>query len=60
MPWVGVLQLPSMVPPKAGTTCSYLSWFVSTVELNCLSGKPEGEPCVCGTIGGPVDIQLIL
>jgi hypothetical protein len=25
MPQVGVLQLPRRVPPKAGTTCAYLS-----------------------------------
>jgi hypothetical protein len=60
MPRVGVLQLPSKVPPRAGTSCAYLSWFVSTVELNHLPGKPGGEPCVCGTVGRPIDIQLIL
>jgi hypothetical protein len=60
MPQVRALQLPSRVPPKAGTACAYLSWFVSAVELNRLPGKPRGEPCMCGTIAWHVDIQLIL
>jgi hypothetical protein len=60
MPWVEVLQLPSRVPPRVGTTCAYLSWFIFAIELNHLPGKPRGEPCVCGTVGGHVDIQLIL
>jgi hypothetical protein len=60
MPWVRVLQLPSKVPPRARITCAYLCWFVSVVELNRLPGKSGGEPCVCGTIRGPIDIQLIL
>jgi hypothetical protein len=60
MPWVRVLQLPSRVPPRARTACAYLSWFVFAIELNRLPGKPGGEPCVRGTVGGHVDIQLIL
>jgi hypothetical protein len=56
MPQVRVLRLPSRVPPRAGTTWAYLSWFVSAVELNHLPGKSGGEPCVRGTIGGSVDI----
>jgi hypothetical protein len=58
--YVGVLPLPSRVPPRAGTACAYLSWFVFIAELSHLPKKPEGEPYVRGTIGGPVDIQLIL
>jgi hypothetical protein len=58
--WVGVLPLPSRVPPRVGTTCAYLSWFVFIAELSHLPKKPEGEPYMRGTIGGPVDIQLIL
>jgi hypothetical protein len=60
MPWVAVVQLPSRVPPRVRTACSYLSLFESAVELNCRPGKPGGEPCVCGTVRGHVDIQLIL
>jgi hypothetical protein len=60
MPWVGVLQLPSRVPPKARIACAYISWFVSVVELNHLPGTSGGKPCLRGTIGGPLDIQLIL
>jgi hypothetical protein len=60
MPRVRVLQLPSRVPPRAGTICAYLSWFVSVIELNCLLGKSGGEPVVRGTIGGHAHIQLIL
>jgi hypothetical protein len=60
MPWVGVLQVPSKVPPRAGTTCAYLSWFVSIVEPIHLHGKPGGEPRVHGTIRRTIDIQLIL
>jgi hypothetical protein len=59
MPWVGVLQLLSM-PPRAGTTCAFLSWFVSVVELNRLPGKPWDEACVCGTVGVLVGIQQTL
>jgi hypothetical protein len=59
-PRVGVLPLPSKVPPRVGTTYAYLSWFVFVTELNRLPEKPGGEPCVNGTIGGPVDTQLIL
>jgi hypothetical protein len=60
MPRVRVLQLPSKVPPRAGIACAYLSWLVSAVELNRLPGKPGDEPCVCGTVEGSVDVQLIL
>jgi hypothetical protein len=59
-PRVKVLPLLSKVPPREGIACAYLSWFVFVVELNRLPGKPEGEPCVCGTIGGSIDIQLTL
>jgi hypothetical protein len=50
MPWVGVLWLPSMAPPKAGTTCAYLSWSVFFVELNPIPREPMDEPCVRGVI----------
>jgi hypothetical protein len=60
MPWVGVLQLPSRVPPKAGTTCAYLSWSVSTVKPNHLPRNPGGKPYAGGTVGVPVDILLTL
>jgi hypothetical protein len=60
MPWVRVLQLPSKVPPRVGTTCAYLSWFVSIIEPNHLPGRLGGEPCEHGIIRGPVDIQMIL
>jgi hypothetical protein len=45
-PQVGVLQLPSRVPPRVGTTCAYLSWFVFFTELNRLPEKP-GVNLVC-------------
>jgi hypothetical protein len=52
MTWVGVLQLPSRVRPRAGTTFAYLSWFVSTIELNHLPRKSGGEPtCVVPSEG---------
>jgi hypothetical protein len=57
---IGVLQLPIMTPPRAGTTCAYHSWSVPIVELNCLLGKPGDEPCMRGTIELPVAIQLTL
>jgi hypothetical protein len=60
VPWVGVLQLPSRVPPRVGIPCAYLSWFISVIELNRLPGKLVGEPCMRVTVGGPVDVQLIL
>jgi hypothetical protein len=56
MLWFEILQLPCRVPPRVGTPCAYLSWFVSTVELHRLPRKPRGEPCVHGTIRGLVDI----
>jgi hypothetical protein len=49
------------IPTIAFLSSSWcLSWFVFAVELNRLPGKPEGEPCVHGTIEAPIDIQLIL
>jgi hypothetical protein len=39
-PWDGVSPLPCKVPPRAGTTYAYLSWFVFVIELNRLPGKP--------------------
>jgi hypothetical protein len=60
MPQVGVLQLPSRVLPRAGTACAYLSLFLSTIELNRLPGKFGGEPCMCGTVRVPINIQLVL
>jgi hypothetical protein len=56
MPRVGVLQLPSRVPPWVRTPCAYLSWFVCVVELNRLPGKLRGQPCMHGTVRGSVDI----
>jgi hypothetical protein len=53
MPWVGVLHLPSRVPPKAGTACAYHFWFVSATKLNFLPGKPGGKPYAHGTIRVP-------
>jgi hypothetical protein len=34
MPWVEVLQLLSMAPPRAGTTYAYHSWFPPIVKLD--------------------------
>jgi hypothetical protein len=60
MPRVGVLRLPSKAPLRAGIACSSLSWFVFAIELNHLPEKSRGETCVHGTVGGHVNIQLIL
>jgi hypothetical protein len=60
MPRVGAPPLPSKVPPKVGTICAYLSWFVSVAGLNRLPEWPRGEPCVHDTIGGHVGTLLIL
>jgi hypothetical protein len=57
MPRVGVPRLPSMAPPRAGTTYAYISWPVLVAKPNHLPGRPEDEPCVRGTIGELVGIQ---
>jgi hypothetical protein len=59
-PKVEVSQPPSKVLPRVGTTCAYLSWFVSVAGLNRLPKRPGGEPCVCDTIGGPIGTLLAL
>jgi hypothetical protein len=60
MPQVGVSRLPSKVAHRAGTTCVYLSWFVSIAGPNHLHERPEGEPCAHDTVGGPVGTLLTL
>jgi hypothetical protein len=60
MPRVRVSQLPSKVPPRAGTTYAYLSWFVSIVGLNRLPEGPRGRPCVHDIAEGPVGTLLTL
>jgi hypothetical protein len=42
MPRVSVLPLPCKVPPRMGTTCAYVSWFVFVTELNRLPEMPWG------------------
>jgi hypothetical protein len=59
-PMVRVPQLPGRVPTRAGIACAYLSGFVFIAEQNCPPEKHGGEPCACGTVGGPVDIRVIL
>jgi hypothetical protein len=60
MPRVRVLHLPSITCPRAGTSCPYLSCIVPIVELNHLLGELGDEPCVRGTIGVPIGIQVTL
>jgi hypothetical protein len=50
---VGVVRLSSKVPPRAGTVCAFLSWFVSIVGLNRLPERPGGELFTRGNTGGP-------
>jgi hypothetical protein len=60
MPQVGVLQLPSRVPPKVEIAYAYHSLSVLVVRPNHRPGMPGKESCGHGTAGVPVRIQLIL
>jgi hypothetical protein len=55
-----VLLQSSMVPPREGIVCAYLSWSALTVKLDCLPGKPRGEPFMRGTIGAFAGTRLTL
>jgi hypothetical protein len=54
MPQVRILRLPSIIPLRVGTTCAYLSWSISIIELNHLTGKPGDEPCMRDTVRVPL------
>jgi ribosomal protein L15 len=49
-----------MAPPKAGTTCAYLSWSTPTVRLSHLPGKLGSEPFMRCITGVSVGTRLIL
>jgi hypothetical protein len=44
MPKVGLPQPPSTTPPRAGSTCAYLSSPTLGARLSRLPGRPGGEP----------------
>jgi hypothetical protein len=48
MPWARVVRLSSNIPPRAGTVCAFLSWFVSVAGLNHRPQRPRGKLFVCG------------
>jgi hypothetical protein len=42
MPRVRVVRLSSKVPPRVGTICAFLFWFVSIAGPNRLPERPGG------------------
>jgi hypothetical protein len=50
----------STAPPRAGSTCVYLSSCALTVRLSRLPGRLKGEPSGCGIVEVFVGISLTL